>query len=116
MFPLIAARSGDYPLTCENISPYSLLRTLSRERMSPSRPDKRYTKANDSDRTYVAASWFQQCHAPVYMPKVGKAVEPHVELCSRLSSPLVQRLVVAGSENLPSQLAMTMKAHPFACV
>ncbi len=105
MFQLIAVRSGDYPLplTCESISNYSPLRTLSRERMSPLRPDKEDTHANDSDRTCVTASWFLfqqcQCHAPVYiyMPKVGKAVGPHVELCSRLSSPLVQRQMGAES-------------------
>ena len=102
MFPPIAARSGDHPLTCENISPYSLLRTLSRERMSPLRPDKKGTKANDSDHTCVTASWFQQCHAPVYMPKVGRAVGPLVKLCSRLSSPLVQRRLGAESTSCHS--------------
>ncbi len=102
MFPPIAARSWDYPQTCENISPYSLLRTLSREHMSPLRPDKKGTKANDSDHTCVTASWFQQCHAPVYMPKVGRAVGPLVKLCSRLSSPLVQRRLGAESASCHS--------------
>jgi len=88
--------------------------------MSPLRPDKTDTKANDYDRTCVTASWFQfqQCHAPVYMPKVGKAVGPHVKLCSRLSR---VHLCKGGWEqnlplnkNLSGQLAMTMEAHPFA--
>ncbi len=65
--------------------------------MSPFRLDKKDTKANDSDRTCVTTSWFQQCHARVYMPKVGRAVGPHVEHFSRLSSPLVQRKKADGS-------------------
>ncbi len=77
MSPLIAASSVDYPLTFENISPYPLHHILRHERMTAEHPDKD-TKESDYDHICVTAGWCRLCRELSFMPKVEKAVGPHV--------------------------------------